>query len=212
MDEAAEVREYQDMDHSDVNRTFLDDLYDGGPVGPRVVDLGCGPADILVALCQRAPDVEALGIDVSVAMLEAARLEIELGSVQGRIYLEHADCKALAEFEAASADTVISNSLVHHLPQPEAALREALRLVKPGGRLFVRDLARPESEEHVEALVRQHAGEETAFAQQLLRQSLHAALTVAEVQALIEPLGIDREAVRQTSDRHWTLDWTVPAS
>ncbi len=57
MDTPEEARDYNAMDHSEVNRKFVDDLL-AGPVGPRVIDLGCGPAAIPIELCQRAPSVE----------------------------------------------------------------------------------------------------------------------------------------------------------
>jgi ubiquinone/menaquinone biosynthesis C-methylase UbiE len=210
MDDAAEVREYQRMDHRAVNQRFVDDLRSGGAVGPRVTDLGCGTGDILVLLCQQDDTLEGLGIDCSVEMLEAARLEIELGSVTGRVQLEHADCKSLEGFEAGTADTVISNTMLHHLAEPSLAVERGIHLLKPGGRLFLRDLMRPPTAERVEALVAEHAGGESEYAQQLLRQSLHAALTLDEARRMATALGIPAACVQPTSDRHWTLDWQRP--
>ena len=207
MDDAEEVREYGEMDHSTVNERFVVDLISGGQVGPRVIDMGCGLAAISVLLCQRVDDVEVLGIDSSVEMLEAARIEIELGGVQGRVFLEHADCKSLADFPSGEVATIISNSLVHHVAAPECVIREAVRLLAPGGRMFLRDLARPTSSEQVESLVSAHAGEESEFAQQLLRQSLHAALTVEEMSQVLADCGVGQDSIAMTSDRHWTIDW-----
>jgi len=210
MDDTAEVGEYHQMDHRAVNQRFVDDLMAGGSVGPRVADFGCGNCSILILLCHRCESIEGLGIDCSVEMLEAARLEIELESATGRIQLEHADCKSLSGFEAATTDTVISNTMLHHLPDPGLAVGRAIHLLKPGGRLFIRDLMRPQTGEQLEALVAEHAGDETDFAKQLLRQSLHAALTLREARDMVEAHGISGEHVRVTSDRHWTLDWQRP--
>ncbi len=88
------------------------------------------------------------------------------------------------------ADTVISNSLMHHLDQPGLGLATAVRLIKPGGRLFVRDLARPASAGDVESLVALYADGESDNAKQLLRQSLHAALTLEEIRDMARGLGI----------------------
>lgn len=208
MDTQEEVSEYLAMDHRTVNERFVEDLYAGGPVGNRVMDLGCGTAQIPVLLCQRSLDIHVLAVDSSVEMLETARIEVEMGGVVGQVQLAHADCKTMADYESESVPTVISNSLIHHLPEPLDALKQMVRLVEPGGRLFVRDLARPDSEREVEALVVQYAGEESLFAQQLLRQSLHAALTLGEIQQLAEVAGITPSSIRMTSDRHWTIDWT----
>jgi hypothetical protein len=59
-------------------------------------------------------------------------------------------------------------------------------------------------------LVSQHCGDETDRAQQLFRQSLHAALTLEEIQKMCGGLGIQPQHVQMSSDRHWTIDWTKP--
>jgi 2-polyprenyl-3-methyl-5-hydroxy-6-metoxy-1,4-benzoquinol methylase len=110
---------------------------------------------------------------------------------------------------------VVSNSIVHHIPTPADALREMWRLLSPGGTLFVRDLARPDGDARLRELVAQYAPIETgrgdAVKDASLRQralfeaSLRAALTVDEVADAVAPFGVPREAVRATSDRHWTL-------
>ena len=208
MDSDLEVREYRAMDHEGVNQAFVDDLIAGGSVGPRVIDLGCGTAEIPVRLCAALREIEVLGVDSSVAMLEAARMEIELGSATGRVHLELADCKQLKGFQEGAADTVISNTVLHHIPEPELMIAQALRVLAPSGRLFIRDLFRPATESDVEALVDAHAAGESDFARQLLRQSLHAAMTVDEMGEILAAFGIPQNSIRMTSDRHWTLDWT----
>jgi ubiquinone/menaquinone biosynthesis C-methylase UbiE len=210
MDTAQEAEEYELMDHSAVNEAFVCDLLAGGNVGPRVVDLGCGPAAIAILLAQRLPEIQVMGIDSAIEMLEVAKREIDFGGVMERVYLQHADAKTLEDFDDEMTDTVISNSLLHHLEDPQLALATAQRLLREGGRLFFRDLARPDTSESVESLVQRYAGEESEFAQQLLRQSLHAALTLSEIRDLAGGLGISPEQVQMTSDRHWTIDWQRP--
>ena len=204
---AEEVREYLEMDHAAVNATFVDDLFAGGPVGGRILDLGCGTAQIPILICKRSPDCEVMAVDSSIEMLEAARIEVELEGVVGQIALVHDDCKSMDAFESETVKTLISNSLLHHLPEPVAGLSQMVRLVESGGRLFVRDLVRPTSASAVEELVGQYAGAESDFAQQLLRQSLHAALTLDEIRGIARSAGVDSDSVAMTSDRHWTLDW-----
>lgn len=208
MDDEREVREYQAMNHQAVNDRFVSDLVSAGSVGPHIVDLGCGTGEIPVLLCQKRDDLQVLGIDSSIEMLEAARIEVEIGGMLGRVFLEHADCKTLTGFESGTTNTVISNTMLHHLADPKCAIVQALRILAPGGRLFIRDLARPMDSGSVEALVRLHADDDSDFAKQLLRQSLHAALTVDEVCELLAEFEIPKSNVRMTSDRHWTLDWT----
>lgn len=195
------------MNHDEVNRRFVEELL-MGTVGPRVIDLGCGPAGIPIELCRQATEIEILAIDGEVEMLELAKRDIDAAGLLDRIALHHADACQMTMFEDAMADTVISNSLLHHLDKPELGLITAKRLIKPGGRLFIRDLARPETSDQVEALVAQYSGEESAQAKQLFRQSLHAALTIDEIREIAGGLGIDQDDVQMTSDRHWTIDWS----
>jgi ubiquinone/menaquinone biosynthesis C-methylase UbiE len=206
MDSDLESSEYDGMDHSAVNQQFAEDLLAVEPRLGDVLDLGTGTAQIPVAICQREPDCRIMAADSSASMLDLARYNLELGGVVNRIQLTQVDAKKLP-FSDAMFDTVISNSLLHHLPVPKLALVEAMRVCKPGGRLFFRDLIRPETDELVQSLVATYAGDENEYQQQMFDDSLRAALTVEEVRALIHEMGFDPETVQQSSDRHWT--WTA---
>ncbi len=207
MDVREEAIAYLEMDHSSVNKAFTDDLFAAGSVGPRVMELGCGPALIAIEIAKRDSAIELLAIDSSVEMLELAKIEIDFASLLYQVSLAQADAKSMVHFEDEMADTVVSNSLIHHVDDPSKILAEAIRLAKLGGRIFMRDLMRPSSETEVEQLVELHAGSESARGAQLLRQSLHAALTLDEIQSIAEALGIPRSCLCASSDRHWTLDW-----
>jgi ubiquinone/menaquinone biosynthesis C-methylase UbiE len=84
------------------------------------------------------------------------------------------------------------------------ALREAVRVTAPGGRLFFRDLLRPDTIEQLRGLVAQYAGSEADAAQRMFADSLHAALSLAEIREFVASLGFAAETVQATSDRHWT--------
>jgi hypothetical protein len=79
-----------------------------------------------------------------------------------------------------------------------------VRLTEPGGLLFVRDLVRPPDEAILKHQVNTYAAGANAQQRRLFADSLRAALTVPEFQALVADLGFDPATVRQTSDRHWT--------
>jgi ubiquinone/menaquinone biosynthesis C-methylase UbiE len=215
MEDRDEAIEYNDMDFREVNAAFVRDLIEFAErtqpkgLGFDVLDLGTGTALIPVVLCQSVPGVRVMASDASVEMLELARYNIEVHRMLDRIQLHRADAKKLV-FQKGYFDGVMSNSLVHHLPTHDLFFAEALRVLRPGGLLFVRDLFRPETSDEVETLVQLHASGETERSQQLLRQSLHAALTVPEVQSIVNPLGIPEAAITMTSDRHWTLAYRKP--
>jgi hypothetical protein len=99
---------------------------------------------------------------------------------------------------------VISNSLLHHLPLPLVALQESRRVVRAGGRVFFRDLCRPQDEATLRSLVERYAGSESQQAQRLFEASLHAALSLDEIRSFVQQVGGDPQTVSVTSDRHWT--------
>ena len=211
MDTPEEARDYDAMDHSTVNRVFVDDLLVAGVVPPvadgeplaELLDLGTGTALIPIELCRRCPDCRVMAVDLSINMLELARYNIEVAGQIQRIQLDKIDAKGLP-YAAGRFDAVISNSIVHHIPEPLAALAEAVRVVRPGGHLFFRDLFRPETDADVRRLVQTYAGQENDHSQKMFDVSLRAALSLSEISALVSQLGFDSLTVRATSDRHWT--------
>ncbi len=204
MDDRSEAVEYNDMDHEAVNRNFVTDLLSSGPLGIDCLDLGTGTALIPIELCQRDDEVRVMASDASTAMLELARYQLEVNNLTHRVQLHFGDAKKLI-FESSFFDTVISNSLVHHLPTHASFLPEAIRVLRPIGLLFIRDLCRPDSQEQLDLLVSTYAGNESKSSQQMLRQSLHAALNLSEIRELALAVGLPANCVAMTSDRHWTL-------
>lgn len=205
-----EATVYNAMDHAAVNAAFVADLLAAAQVPTLltkswfVLDAGTGTGHIPIELCQQRDDVRVLAVDLSEAMLNLARANVERAGLSSRIQIETADCKALPLADG-TADVVMSNSLIHHIPDPQPALAEFWRIVHPGGLLFVRDLARPDSETAVESIVDRVAADGTPYERQLLRQSLHAALTADEADDMARSIGLPSGSVRMTSDRHWTL-------
>ncbi len=211
MDSREEAVAYDAMDHEEVNHRFVADFLEArGPSGPcHVLDVGTGTARIPILLCRADPDVQVIGIDLAESMLKIGRDNVEQASLAGRIRLERLDAKAL-ELTDARFDAVISNSIIHHIPDPEPVLAGMVRFVRPGGTVFVRDLARPGSIEELERLVARYAGSEGPAARALFAASLHAALQVEELGQLLNRLGISSGSVTMTSDRHWTWSWQRP--
>jgi ubiquinone/menaquinone biosynthesis C-methylase UbiE len=209
MDLPQEARDYDAMDHREVNARFAADFlqaYQGKPSGP-ILDVGTGTARIPIALCERDPSIRVVGIDVADAMLALGRINVEGAGLSGRIVLERHDARRIDAPDGRFA-AVVSNTIIHHIPDPRDVVAEMIRLVAPGGLLFVRDLARPDSREELARLVEAHAGQEPAAARRLFAESLHAALTLEEVRRLLGELGLPPETAAMTSDRHWTASWT----
>jgi ubiquinone/menaquinone biosynthesis C-methylase UbiE len=209
MDSADEARDYDAMDHGAVNRVFVADFlvaWDGrGPV----LDVGTGTAQIPVELCRQSPAARVVGVDLAEHMLALARENVRRAGLDGRVEVRRCNAKQLP-FADGSFGAVISNSIVHHIPEPGRVLAEMVRVTAAGGRLFVRDLLRPGDEVQLRHLVDAYAGDANEHQRQMFADSLHAALTLDEVRDLVGGLGYPADGVRQTTDRHWTWTATRP--
>lgn len=211
MDTPDEARDYDRMDHDGVNARFVADfLRTHGPCrGGEVLDVGTGPGRIPVALCRADPKARVLGVDLAEAMLARAVENVWEAGLSGRVRIVAGDAKQL-DLAGGGFEAVISNTIVHHIPEPAPALGEMVRLVAPGGTLMVRDLYRPDDLDTLAHLVDTYAGSEPPAARRLFEASLHAALTPDEVRSLVRALGLPGEGVTMTSDRHWTWVWRRP--
>ena len=212
MDSPEEAREYDAMDHSEVNHRFVDDfLAAHGPCrGGEILDVGTGPARLPIALCRADRRSRVLGIDLAGPMLDLGRRNVAEAALTDRIRFARGDAKCLP-FPDGRFEAVLSNTILHHIPEPTLALEEMVRLVAPGGTLMIRDLARPSDEAELVALVQRHASTEPVPARILFRDSLHASLTLEEVLEAVEGLGLSTDGVALTSDRHWTWTWKRPS-
>src|SRR4051794_12414152 len=204
MDSAEEAHDYDAMDHTTVNRVFVDDLLAvWEPRDDPLLDVGTGTAQIPIELCRRTEQVHVVGIDLAEHMLRVGRENVRRAGLAERIDLVLCDAKGMSARDEMVGG-VISNSIVHHVPKPRLVLAEMVRVVVPGGLLFVRDLLRPPDEATLALLVDQYAAGANAHQRKMFADSLHAALTLDEVRALVAGLHFDPSTVRQTSDRHWT--------
>jgi ubiquinone/menaquinone biosynthesis C-methylase UbiE len=215
MDTESEAVDYDSMDHAEVNRIFANDFLALSPAGPpgkettSVLDVGTGTAQIPIEICRRRADLRLTAIDLAAQMLQLAQRNVIREGLTSQIKLDHVDAKSLP-YADAMFDAVISNSIIHHIPEPKSSFREMVRVLRPRGMLFIRDLLRPADRETLEKLVACYAGDANPHQQQMFRESLHAALTLAEVSELLCDSKCPAEWVRQTSDRHWTVAGVLP--
>jgi ubiquinone/menaquinone biosynthesis C-methylase UbiE len=203
MDDWQEATAYDAMDFSAVNRDFALTAIDLHPHAVRVLDIGTGTAQIPIILCQEKSCYQVLGVDMAQSMLILGRRNIEAAGLLQQIRLELADGKKLP-YPNWEFDLVISNSLVHHLPDPQSFFQEVARLVKPNGAVLIRDLLRPDSMAEIDLIVTE-AGDYGPRQNQLFRDSLAAAFTLPEIQGLVSDAGMTDYQLSQTSNRHWTL-------
>ena len=153
MDSLTEAIEYDAMDFTEVNTDFaLKAIALGPPEQGIVLDAGTGPGRIPVIISQMRSQWQIIAIDAAQSMLEVAAQHVQQANLQSSISLELVDAKSLP-YEDGHFDMIISNSLVHHLPDPLPFFKELKRVVKSNGGIFIRDLFRPANAEIMNALV-----------------------------------------------------------
>jgi ubiquinone/menaquinone biosynthesis C-methylase UbiE len=205
MDSLEEAIAYDAMDFTEVNTTFAQRAIELGSLSGLMLDAGTGTARIPILICQERPQWQIIGIDLAESMLQVGRKNVEQAGLQQQITLESIDAKQLP-YPDAHFDMVISNSLIHHLPDPLPFLRELKRVLKSNGGILIRDLIRPMNEDIMNDLVDSIGTEYDEHQKMLFRDSLHAAFTLDEVNQLVSDAGLEGAKLYQSSDRHWTLE------
>jgi len=110
--------------------------------GHRALDIGCGTATLTILIKRACPDCEVLGLDGDPAILEVARRKIARAGLN--IRLIHGTA-AVLPFPDNSFDRVFTSLILHHLISDDRAhaLKEILRVLKPGGELHIAELGKP---------------------------------------------------------------------
>lgn len=205
MDTWEESIAYDAMDFTAVNGAFADRAIALTPESALVLDAGTGTARIPLLLCQQRPHWRVIGIDRSKTMLQIGEANVKQAGLQTQITLADVDAKHLP-YPDQYFDGIVSNSLVHHLPEPLPFLQELKRTLKPKGAIVLRDLLRPLGMATVDALVDSIGDRYDAHQRQLFRASLCAALRLDEMRALLDTAGLHDVLLAQSSDRHWTAE------
>lgn len=203
MDTPEEAHDYDTMDHAAVNRVFVEDFLKVWTPTGRVLDVGTGTAQIPIEFCRQSNAGSVVAIDLAEEMLILARRNVTRANLEARIQVERVNARGMP-FPDGSFEAAMSNSIIHHIPEPALAFAEISRVCINGGRIFVRDLLRPSDDRELHQLVKMYACDANDHQRKMFADSLHAALTVDEVRAMIAPLGFAAASVQQTSDRHWT--------
>src|SRR3990167_4913722 len=205
MDDPLQAKAYAEADFSSENQGFVELFREYFPEFSQghVFDLGCGPGDIPVRLAGLLPECRITGIDASRPMIQLAELAISQAGVSGRVSVR---CERFQDLAGANqADAAISNSLLHHLPNPLQFWHKLRLFVKPGSPVLVMDLLRPESPEAAQAIVDQYANGAPDILRRDFYNSLLAAFTEDEIGSQLAQMNLTRLLIDVPDDRHWVV-------
>ncbi len=202
MDGHEQALAYAQANFAAVNDSFVQRLrqtfaaFDSG----KVLDLGCGPADIPVRLCRVLGGVRVWAVDASEAMLLHARGVVDGAGLGDRIMLVRAHCPA--HVPPGDFDAVMSNSILHHLPDPHVLWQQIKDSAAPGAAIFIQDLMRPNSQAQAQEIVDTYAAGEPEILRHDFYHSLLAAFTPQEVRQQLVAHDLSHLTVEAISDRH----------
>lgn len=209
MDGPEQSLAYAGADFSTSNQLFVNHLVaEGSDLAGRLIDIGCGPCDVMVRLSRALPNVSITAIDGSEPMIDLARRAIQEAGLEGRIAVMLGRIPGLALPEH-SFDVILSKDLLHHLPEPMVLWHEARRLGRAGAAVHVMDLIRPPTEHGAREIVERVASKEPPVLKEDFYNSLRAAFTIDEIKAQLEEVGLPFQ-VEQVSDRHMLIEGALP--
>lgn len=100
----------------------------------RILDAGCGTGAVIALLAQKYPDKHFTGIDLSSKMIEVASAK----RIENAVFV-CGDCENLP-FDSDTFDVITCSMSFHHYPHPIDFFRSCKRVLRPGGRLIIRDM------------------------------------------------------------------------
>jgi len=215
MDDPVQAAAYAAADFSSSDQALVDQVEAcfGADLGDRLLDLGCGPGTITFRLAERFPGASVLGVDGAPAMLALAdkeRLRRMASSPQLADRVTFAAYRLAADGPGSTPlqgfTAVVSNSLLHHLHDPQVLWGQLRQLAAPGAAIYIKDLRRPATAAAAEALLHLHLGSAPPVLQRDYLASLHAAFRLEEVEAQLVaaglPLGPGGLQVAEVEDRY----------
>ncbi len=199
-----QARAYSEADFEEPHSRFMELFarsFPGEAAAGNVLDLGCGPADISLRFARAYPQARIDGVDGSEAMLSFGKEAVCREGFEERIQLIHCTLPTM-ELPQKSYDGVISNSLLHHLQDPQVLWQTIKQFARPEAPVFVMDLMRPANEVQVKEFTETYVASEPEILKRDFYHSLKAAYRADEIRTQLHEAGLNRFTVELISDRH----------
>ena len=207
MNDPEQVLAYANADFEAAHQSVIENfsqIFPNDPSLQNVLDLGCGSGDVTVRFAHRYPNWKIDAVDGAEEMLKQAEILIKEESLSERITLHHQQLQNYT-FGNESYDAIISNSLLHHLHEPQHLWSIIKQFATHTTAIYVCDLFRPDTSQQASELVDQYANKEPEILRKDFYNSLLAAFTSDEVRAQINNAGLDRLNIDVVSDRHMLI-------
>jgi SAM-dependent methyltransferase len=205
MGDVAQVKAYDAADFSGAHNRRVDVFKELAPPKAQrgeFLDLGCGSGDLIFRFLSALPEASIVGVDGSQAMIELARDTVaRRAEFQGRVSFLVAFIPT-DNLPRSRYVTIMSNSFLHHLHEPQNLWTTIKELATPETFIFVSDLRRPESMQEADRIVEELAANEPEILKRDFFNSLCAAFEVPEVQEQIAQAGISGLEVRPLDEIH----------
>ena len=209
MTDDAQCQAYASADFGVSNQAFVDIVRKLIPANAaNVLDLGCGPGDVMIRLARACPSLKITAVDGSPAMIQLAQTAIEECGLSMTISAMQGYVPGLP-LPVGQFDAVLSKDFLHHLPDPMALWSEIRRLIKPGGFICVMDLRRPDSPEAAQKIVDVVTADEAEVLRIDFYNSLLAAFTPEEIREQLKAAALSLD-VTMSGDRHMLIQGYAP--
>jgi len=203
MDFEDQAQAYARANFAEAREIFMRHLNEKvGSFSGKVLDLGCGPAEISLAVAEGYLDCMVYAVDGSLAMLKQAQERLTPSSgAKGRVVLLH---NKLTEMRLPQRhyQLVMSNSFLHHLHEPEQLWNAVKMFADSNAWIFMMDLMRPDSDEAAQELTRLYCDGAPAVLQKDFYHSLKAAFEIDEIRTQLREAGLEHLQTEPVSDRH----------
>jgi ubiquinone/menaquinone biosynthesis C-methylase UbiE len=117
--------------------TKIAEKLEPSPRGLTVLDLAAGPGFLSIELCRLLPDAKIIAVDPSKDMLEIAKKNADEAGISG--YKARQGVAEEIPLAPHSVDVVINQNSLHEWTNPNQGFSEIFRVLKPGGKLFLKD-------------------------------------------------------------------------